>query len=109
MSGLKTAGSTMLQLSTYERVVSIGCGRVSHVPDDVTLRHVLRRRCRQIAVGINETQALSRRHVLADHVLQKRGLTGAGLPDDVLVEEAVSAKNAEGSVRRAGVGGAEAY
>ena len=61
----------------------------------------------QIAMRINDSQAMAIRHVLQNQIFQQARFTGAGLADHIQVEKAILMSEAEGLIAGAGIGGAD--
>jgi hypothetical protein len=57
--------------------------------------HYIRHRLSQIAMRIEEAEADAGRPVLAHQLVQKRGLSGAGLTDDIDMHEPVGLADAK--------------
>ena len=77
-----------------ERIVSVWLRWVRHVEEDGVVWPVqvgnMRNPCDQVSMGINECEAMTMPNILRHHVLDEGRFAGAGLPDDVCVEEAIS-------------------
>src|SRR3989338_6223161 len=76
---------------------------VEHITDAV-LRHIIKEKVGGLAVRVYKADAVTCADILNGHILKKRGLPHAGLPDDIHVPRAVALLDAERNPFAARVG-----